>query len=347
METNSHYRRASRRGLRFIYDLARDPASFGEWGGDLLSCFWFISTTSLDPALRALARKMGRERARRWRAHYARLPGTPNTDKIIDHLFGTIAADGLGLPDAALLQQLRDSASRFTARDFLCFDPAAEPPPSDVPDQCACQTWNERGRKRCIRCLKKLPMMNRYKVWYTALIATYNGEISGVRLGASYADVIKWLPAMRPYRGREGGANSAFYDTAYAVTHVVYTLNHYSRHRLSPRWLPHEFAFLKQNLKEAIEIEDTEMLGEFLDCLKAFGLGERHPLIRQGMDYLLATQNPDGSWGDESAPETYCRYHPTWTAIDGLREYAWQGTRLSFPSLMPWLRKNRTLPPAP
>jgi hypothetical protein len=52
------------------------------------------------------------------------------------------------------------------------------------------------------------------------------------------------------------------------------------------------------------------------------------------MDYLLATQNPDGSWGDVEAEDIYDRYHPTWTAIDGLREYAWRGERLQSPRLM-------------
>jgi hypothetical protein len=336
---DSHRRRAIKRGMDFIYDLACDPDSFAEWGSDLLSCFWFIATTSLDPGLRGIARKMGRERARQWRADYGRLPPDAGVDTIIDYLFGTIAADGLGAQDAALLGQLRDSAARFTARDYLYFDPAVEPPPSDVPEQCECEAWNERGRKRCSRCRKNLSMMSRYKVWYFALIATYHGEIAGVTVGATYAEVLKWLPAMRPYRGREDGDNDDFYDTVYAVTHVVYTLNHYSRYRLSPRWLPQEFTFLKQNLKEAIANEDPEMLGEFLDTLKPFGLGEDHPLIRKGVDYLLATQNADGSWGDESSAETYRRYHPTWTAIDGLREYAWQGKRLSFPELMPRLRQ--------
>ena len=85
-------------------------------------------------------------------------------------------------------------------------------------------------------------------------------------------------------------------------------------------------------------------MGEYLDTLRAFGLGFENRLIRSGFDFLLKTQNPDGSWGDMKDKDPYGRYHPTWTAIDGLREYAWQGTQLSFPSLMSWLRKNRGSP---
>ncbi|HEY2016923.1 MAG TPA: hypothetical protein VGH38_25640, partial [Bryobacteraceae bacterium] len=47
------------------------------------------------------------------------------------------------------------------------------------------------------------------------------------------------------------------------------------------------------------------------------------PHIRAGFDYLLSVQNPDGSWGDVKDPDPYGRYHPTWTSIDGLRDYRW------------------------
>jgi hypothetical protein len=139
--------------------------------------------------------------------------------------------------------------------------------------------------------------------------------------------VIRWLPAMRPYRGREGGANPEFIDEVYAVSHVVYTQSEYSAYRLSPRLLPDEFDFLKANLKEAIALRDPETMGEFLDSLKSFGLADSDPLIRTGVEYLLATQNADGSWGDAKAKDIYRRYHPTWAAIDGLRDYKWRRRR--------------------
>jgi hypothetical protein len=64
-------------------------------------------------------------------------------------------------------------------------------------------------------------------------------------------------------------------------------------------------------------------MGEYLDSLRAFGLTSQDPLIRTGFEYLLSSQNPDGSWGDPQNRNVYGRYHPTWTAIDGLRDYRW------------------------
>src|SRR5258708_4160328 len=53
------------------------------------------------------------------------------------------------------------------------FDAAREPPPANAPD--------------------------RYDTWSGALITTFFGDAYGVRLGASYQDVLQWLPRFRPY----------------------------------------------------------------------------------------------------------------------------------------------------
>ena len=334
--------RAVRRGLEFIYAVACDAQHFAAYGSDLLNCFYFIAETSLDATLSRTARRMGRERARRWRRERPALPPEADADTILDYIHGSHAADCLGLGDPQLKQQLARAAARFNSRDYLSFDPRVEPPPADAPAACeGCGRWNERGRKRCRECGKRLAHLSRYLVWYNALTRTYTGECYGLVASGRFADVLGWLPSMRPYRGREGGANPDWYDAVYAVTHIVYTLNDYDRYQLSPRWLPAEFAFMKESLPEALATGDAEMAGEILDALKAFKLEDRHALIREGMDYLLARQNADGSWGDPDAVWIYARYHPTWTAIDGLRGHRWQGTRLRFPEVKAFLLRSR------
>jgi hypothetical protein len=325
--------------LEFIYRVARVRENFADYGSDLLSCFYFISATSRDPDLRRDARRMGAERARRWRRDHPELAPNADVDDILNFIHGSYAAEWLGVRACFAKSRIAEAAARFTARDFLSFDPRVEPPPTGVPEQCECGVWNARGRKSCCECRRRLEMMSRYAIWYDALMRTYSAARYGVSLGATYADVLGWLPSMRPYRGSERGGNVDFYDTVYAVTHLVYTLNDYSRHRLSTRWLPQEFVFLKANLREAIEAQDPEMVGEFLDALRAFGLDDGHALIRAGVEYLLAQQNADGSWGDGDDEDIYARYHTTWTAVDGLREYRWRGTGLSFPKVKPFLRQ--------
>ena len=268
---------------------------------------------------------MGRERARHWRREYARITADIDADEIASLVFGCCAADRLGVVDDAFKENLRAAAQRFDAEDYLGFDTRNEPPPKDVPEDCACGAYNERGRKRCHSCKRRLNMLSSYAVWLDALTRSYHGARYGIELGASFDDVIKWLPETRPYPLYDGGDNSDFYWAIYAVTHVVYTLNDYSVYKLSPRRLPDEYSFLKLNLQHVITMENAEAMGEFLDTLKAFGLSSDHDLIAQGEKFLLEQQNADGSWGCPSDDDLYGRYHPTWTAIDGLREYAWRG----------------------
>lgn len=336
--------RAVERGLEFLYRIACEPQHFDIYGFDLLFCFYCISKTSLDPKLRATARKMGRERARRWRSENRTVPPDVDANGVFHFAFGGLAADKLGVRDPSLKPQVREAAQRFTAEDFFCFDPLKEAPPVYVSEECERERENERGRANHAGCRKRLETVGRYGVWNDALIRSYVGERYGVVLGAPYAEVVKWQPLMRPYRGREGSDNRDFYWTVYAVTHIVYTLNDYSSYRLDPEWLPTEFAFLQENLREAQAIVDAEMMGEFLDALKVFGLTYEHPLLREGTEFVLSLQNADGSWGNTEASDVYQRYHPTYTALNGLRDYAARDERLSFPGLKPllqsWAGKN-------
>jgi len=97
--------------------------------------------------------------------------------------------------------------------------------------QCSkCDRQNALGATICVKCGQPLNLRNRYDVWSDALINTYTGGIYGVKLGAHYPEVLRWISVMRPY--------PAFYDVADAITHVIYTLNNYGMYRLSPAWLP-------------------------------------------------------------------------------------------------------------
>lgn len=337
--TTSDRDQALDRGLNFLYRTASDPKNFFDWGHDLLWCFYTISATAKDPKLREMARQMGKERALEWRRIHTLVPAKIDVDDLSDLIFGSDAADRLGVRDSVYRRQLRTAVRRYSANDFLLFDPAREAPPSDIPDQCSkCQRWNERGVGVCRYCGAPLRMRNRYDVWTDALITTYTGEISGITLGARYRDVIRWISVMRPYPVRAEVSTSAYYNVIYAITHVIYTLNDYNRYLLSPDWLPQEYRYLRSNLEEAVKLEDPESLGEFLDTLRDFGMTEDDALIRTGVEYVLSKQNADGSWGDPKDSDVYTRYHSTWTAIDGLRQYEWQGRRLSFPGLERLLR---------
>jgi hypothetical protein len=331
--------RAVRRGFEFLLRFARVPIHFEAWGSDFLNYFYVVADTAADASMRRRGREEGAKLARRWCRRYPSIPEEPDAEDIYEFIYGGLYAYRACTRERGLKARLRLAARRFSAADFLWFDPKSEPPPSDVPEECRCGYWNERGRKSCVSCRRRLSMMSPYLVWYVALIRAYVADSYGVSLGATYADVLRWLPSFRPYPA--AFAEASFYDAAYAVTHIIYTLNDYDKYRLRPSWLPLEFAFLKKNLASLIEADDPETVGEFMECLKCFGLSGRSPLIRAGTDFLLASQNADGSWGKTDNEDIYRNYHVTLAATGGLMEVRWRAPRLTFPELKPLLERMK------
>ncbi|HWX55873.1 MAG TPA: hypothetical protein VN176_14890 [Verrucomicrobiae bacterium] len=332
--TDQDREQALERGLQFIGHVASDPEYFVHKGYDLLWCFYTISNTARSEKLRGMAREMGQEYARRWR-HGHPDPPTADAVDLFNFVSGTNAADLLlGDSDPMIRLRIQEAVSRFSALDFLAFDPRIEPPPSDIPLSCEHCTRREARHAPCPKCTSK-DFRSKYDVWLDALIVTYFGKLYGVELGATYEDVLRWISVMRPYPSPSKLDEDNFHDVVYAITHVVYTLDDYESYSLSPKGLPQEYAYLKHNIRRAMRYGDGEILGEFLDTLRAFGRDENDPDMRAGINYLLSHQNADGSWGDPDEEDFYTRYHATWTAIDGLREYAFHGERTDFPSVLP------------
>lgn len=329
-----------KRGLDFIYRLAGTPDGFDSYGSLLICCFALVGATSRDSSLRQLARSRAQKLAQRWGRVHPRVPPDAAPDLVLNFILVRYALNRIGLRDAALNSQLLAAAKRFSAEDLLGFNPVTEPPPNDLSYRCDCGLKNQRGRTFCKQCRRRLETQNRYRVWMGALAKTYVSGRCGILFGARYPDVLKWLPAMRPYPTGAGQDVEFLRDAIYAVTHIVYTLNDFGTYRLRPGWLPREFTFLKANVVPACERKDPEVLGELLDSLKAFGLRASHPLMKRGTNYLLAEQNEDGSWGDPDEENIRTRCHTTWTAIDALRSYAWRGERSLAPGVKSMLTRD-------
>jgi hypothetical protein len=328
--------RAIRRGYQFLYDFASDAEVFGDYATEFLWCFALSAYTSREESVITPALKMGRELVRRWQSLPTSEPSDDGVLNVLDPLYGGYAAARLGIQTPALKRKLRALAPRFSAQDYLWFDPAVEVPPTDAPGCCGCGAYNDRGAGICSECGEATKFMAPQEVWFVALSHLYTAHRYGANLGASYEDLIKWLPAFR-MRMANDLSDEDFYDTVYAITHVVYTLNDYGVYLLSPELLPDEYNFLTANLTRGLRFEDPDMIGEFMDSLRAFGMTEADQPLQTGIDFLLSHQNDDGSWGDPTKCDSFDRLHSTWTALDGLRDYAWRGRRICFPNLRPLL----------
>ena len=313
---------AARRGLQLLRRLASRKSTFARFSGHLLPAFYFIATTSRDAALRRSALAAGRERARYWKRQWSARRHKLDAGAVLDAISAGYAAEQLGIPHRRIRRELEAAIARFSTPELLGFDPVSEAIPRDIPEDCECGVVNERGRRRCRACRRRLMPRSRYEVWYTALISLYFCERYGLHLKVRRADVMRLLPALRPYpRPR----SRCYRDAIYSVTHIVYTLNDYNRSKVPARLLRRERAFLEASLPWAIRQGEADTVGEIVDSLAGCGLADTDPLMVKGRAFLLERQRDDGGWGDED--DEYGRFHSVWTCIDGLRDYRWRRRR--------------------
>lgn len=316
--------------MRFISRVASDDDVAAYLGTGLLYSLASLARSAADPALRQSARELGRKSFRLWERRLFESPDFADIEWVGEAVRGHGAGASLGLRRPAVREALRAAVTAFDAVALIGFDADRGPPrapgfggprkPSPASDAT----------------------QSRWRIWCMGLTSAWCGEQGGVPLGARYAQVLRWLPHMRGYEAAWHHDRALFHDVAYAVSHVVYTLNNYGQFLLNPRWLPHEYLFLRAALPEAITMGDADLTGEMLDSLRAFGVPDHDSMVTLGNQYLVDSQNADGSWGCWDADTFYTGFHATWAAIDGLRDYRWTGPRLAFPDLLPqlqsWLR---------
>jgi hypothetical protein len=306
-------RHAVQRAMRVVTAAVADDDTSAYLGTGLLYSLRSLATTSADAALRAQARALGRHAFRRWEQAAWQGVDAGSADWLGEAVRGYGAGLGLGLRRPAVVGWLRGALQPLGARELIGFDVRSGPPAAGRPGA--------------------------FRTWCVGLTAAWCGEVCGAPLGARYGEVLAWLPAMRGYEHAFTRQRRDFHDVAYAVTHVVYTLNGYGRCRLDPAWLPHEHLFLRAALPEAIAIDDVDLAAELVDTLRAFGAGDDDALVRRGYDHLMQSQAADGTWGRWDGEHFYAGFHATWAAIDGLREYRWGGPQLMFPALLPMLQR--------
>ncbi len=162
---------AAGRGLQFIYRHSFEDENFLNWAGDYLWCFYCVSETSEDAGLRNVASQMGTESARRWFAGETALPELAAAGEAAYYVSMVDAARRFGIRDRRLSEHVHRGSRRFTAREYLGFDPLQEAPPGDLPYDCSeCGGASARACSQCENCGQALRFRSRYDVWCDALV---------------------------------------------------------------------------------------------------------------------------------------------------------------------------------
>jgi hypothetical protein len=114
--------------------------SFETFGNDVIQCFYDVATISGEP-IRRRALMYVEQLAQRWKHSIAQRgwkeEAQPKPQEVIDAVIGMYCLERLGVPHrlkAEVLQFTNRSPENggYTAKDYLKWDPAEGPPPTDI-----------------------------------------------------------------------------------------------------------------------------------------------------------------------------------------------------------------------
>ena len=146
---------------------------------------------------------------------------------------------------------------------------------------------------------------------------------------------LRFIRQVRPYRAlREMGAD-LFRFQCYLVTHLTFVLSTSSSaagsswysHQLDRRLLLEEWLFLQANVDAVIQLDDPELVGEFVAALRLMGARDSDACMLKGYAYLLQSEltgNQAGGWVS-SAASFYKRYHAAYCACIALADMTTDG----------------------
>ena len=83
---------------------------------------------------------------------------------------------------------------------------------------------------------------------------------------------------------------------------------------------------------------DAHLVGEYVECLRAFGSDDSDPLIQLGMTFLLRAQDPNTHRWDVTG-DAYTSYHATMVACQALLVHTHRGYGPGLPSCVAVLEK--------
>lgn len=231
-------------------------------------------------------------------------------------------------------RHLQDKILHFDVTDMLGYDPTSRKVPLTDPKHCGhCGKLNLRGSTNCIDCNAHLRARIDYGALTDALVWTYLFEELRLPLlcnnaSVSFLDVVAILPAVRIYQRIDELGHDFFRLQCYFVTHYIYVMSDWGRHMIHRELFEEEFVFILSNLGQVTSLEDPELVGEFIQCLRILGISSTDstvwPLIHDAMLFLLQLEQHCSGHAVWSKPTDtpYDRYHTAYCAAIGLMSYS-------------------------
>ncbi len=146
------------------------------------------------------------------------------------------------------------------------------------------------------------------------------GMQKSLRLPKDYQDEFLRTCESLPFK-YTAADEDGYKDQNYYATHLVFVMTGYGEYPVNDTALARKLRkYILDNFPTVrTRVHDLDLLGEYVECMKIFGLGHRTE-VREAVEYLVARQNSDGSWvknrGKDDDP--YDLFHPSWTSITAI-----------------------------
>lgn len=202
---------------------------------------------------------------------------------------------------------------------------------------------NSRNVPNCADCNAFLRPRIDYGSLTDALVWSHLFEELRVPLtcnnaNVSFVDVASIFPLVRTYQRIDELGHDFFRLQCYFVTHFIYVMSDWGRHMLQRSLFEEELVFIVSNLHQVISMNDPELTGEFVQCLRILGISHLDssiwPSIREAMIYLLELENycaGESVWSKRT-DTSYDRYHTAYCATIGLMSYSFSPASTTKPT---------------
>lgn len=238
--------------------------------------------------------------------------------------------------------------------DLMGFDPRSGLLPLSPRYHCGncSRSDNLKHASMCKGCGQPLKQSIDYGNLTDALVWTYVFRDVGVHIRWAEAEVtlesvVRLLPLARSYLRIDELGLDFFKLQCYFLTHLIYVFSDWGQHTLRRELFSEEFSFIVSNMRLVTEeLRDTEIVGEFLQCLRILQfVPEADPelveLVLLGVRFLLAEERErgckgvwvtkrekgnSGQWGS-GEERAYDRYHSSYCGAIALMEYCYVEVR--------------------
>ena len=251
---------------------------------------------------------------------------------------------------STVLQEVASALLRHDISDLVGFEPSQGQLPMTPAEHCShCGHINPKKRhSRCVACGHALKAKVDYGCLTDAFVWSYvfksldlPVKCIGVEGSGSsiFSDILRLLPQARSYQTIDELGHDFYKLQCYFLTHFIYIMSDWGRCKVPLELFWEEYKFILSNMEHVIALDDAEIVGEFVHCLRILCPRSSYSakndprnsphhirIVEEGVAYLLIHEKRRGCKGlwVSGTKEIYSRYHAAYTGVAGLAdsEYA-------------------------